>query len=95
MVATDSLETRLQQLETAGHREQERSVVEQRNAEESVTSWRFITRMILWTFTGSLIAYAAAAVAGLPAAPALLEVIKIAVLPLTTLVLGYYLSCSG
>ena len=59
---------------------------------ETAQSRRFITRIVLWTWLGSLAVYAGAASAGFAAANALLEIIKIAVLPLVTLVLGYYLS---
>jgi hypothetical protein len=72
----------------------------EREAVEFAVSRRFITRIILWTWVGSLVLYAAVSLWAIrePAAAAtgaaVLDVIKTAVLPLTTLVLGYYMSRS-
>ncbi len=71
---------------------------EEREAVEAAASRRFITRIILWTWVGALVLYAAVSLWALrdasaaPVAAAVFDVIKTAVLPLTTLVLGYYMS---
>lgn len=67
-------------------------------AREAAESRQWITRAVIWTWIASLCAYVLTELGAsvVPAAAKVpqdvLELIKIAVLPLTTLVLGYYLS---
>ena len=65
-------------------------------AREAAASRRFITRTVLWVWAGSLIAYVVGTAIWSPTllSAGIIELIKTAVLPLTTLVLGYYLSRS-
>jgi len=72
----------------------------EQEAVEAAASRRFITRTILWTWVGSLVLYAGVSLWALRdpsaagVAATIFDVIKTVVLPLTTLVLGYYMSRS-
>lgn len=88
----EPIEERLRKLEAKGTAEGEKLGLAQHDARETAESRRFITRFVLYLFAVALGAYAAAALAGFGAANALLEIIKVGILPLVTLVLGFYLS---
>lgn len=90
----DDARARLERLE----QQRESQKTSELEADEAAKSRRFITRIVLWTWVSSLAAYSLLVIfesfvpTNKQASASLLEVIKIAVLPLTTLVLGYYLS---
>jgi len=91
-VSTEPIEDRLRRLEAKGLAGNENLELAHHDARETAESRRFITRFVLYMFAVALATYAGAAAFGVGAANALLEIIKVAVLPLVTLVLGFYLS---
>jgi len=91
-VTTEPIEDRLRRLEAKGTAEGEKLGLAQHDARETAESRRVITRFVLYMFAVALATYAGAATFGVGAADALLEIIKVAILPLVTLVLGFYLS---
>jgi hypothetical protein len=97
-VTDDPLVGRIQQSGSEFRSDSRRISAAEHEAEESAASRRFITRIILWTWVAALAAYRLTALvsafnqAAVSVAAGLFDVIKTAVLPLTTLVLGYYMS---
>jgi nitric oxide synthase oxygenase domain/subunit len=93
-VSTAPLEARLERVDAEVKQTTQQQSTEQEIAREAAASRRFITRTVLSVWAGSLVVWAAGALRqpGAHFQATVTDIIKTAVLPLTTLVLGYYLS---
>ncbi|MFZ4407953.1 MAG: hypothetical protein ACOYOH_11460 [Paracraurococcus sp.] len=93
---SDELSARLQAVEKTAEASSKEVIANEEDAREAATSRRFVTRIVLLVWATSLIAYVVATALTRPQelSAGLVELIKTAILPLTTLVLGYYLSRS-
>ena len=96
-MSQDDLDARLERAEARILQTTQEQSSEQEIAREAAASRRFITRTVLLVWAGSLAVWAASAFVDPGGAfqSTVSDMIKTAVLPLTTLVLGYYLSRSN